>query len=346
MYKSEKRKRNYQTWPSEDINPEKSNVEQANRDKSKRRKRSAEEDKETIPHVKAYHGSKSTKRQFILTEPTTQPVQRPIVGYVPVITNIVDEPPPGNVLLTTPQNGLLNLPGKTPGTFVLNLPSELTNYAPHPAVNTLLHSGQYNVLPEYQPNYVATATQGSGVVPRRAVPGPTLGELTGIMGKPIVRRGPRLTMFYNDQLPSNVQDEILRDSVLQGRAMIPGKRFLGRYVPHKQFGDGYATDYRMSDSDDETESYDTSPVPERIEEGGSFTETKLPDGRIVFRKDHLGFGPITVEANTAEPALHHNDDAIDMNLDSDKRKQIPRPENERVMDRRIRIPTPVKLTTQ
>ena len=294
--------------------------------------------KETIPHVPNHHGNKSMKRQFILTQPVPPPVQRPIVAYVPVVTN---SPVPAPTM-TSPHNFVLSLPERTPGTFVLNVPSSPQMFTPTHQLNRFYPSGQFNVLPEYQPNFVAMATQRSGItLPRGVLQGSnkvSLGELTGIMGTPIIRKGPHLTMFYNDHLPSHIEDEIFRDSPVQGRAMIPGRSsFL-----HKDFEDDAEADDQTNDSDYQTESYDNSPITERINDQGSYTERVLPDGRTVFRKNHVGFGPITVEANTAESASHHNDDATDMNLDSDKRKQIPRPENERVMDRRIEIPTPAR----
>ena len=268
---------------------------------------------------------------------------QPVIAYVPVATDSPVQTTP----MTPSPNLVLNVPGRTPGTFVLNVPFSPQMYTPTHELNQFYHSGQFNVLPEYQPNYVAMATARSGITPRRRIVQGSnkisLGELTGIMGSPIVRKGPHVTMFYNDNLPSHVEDEIFRDSPLQGRAMIPGRRSLRRYALHRQLDDGYETDY-STDSDDQTNSYVTSPRTARIQDDGSYIERVLPDGRTVFRKDHVGFGPITVEARTAESALNNNDDAIDMNLDSDKRKEIPHPENERVMDRRIEIPTPAKAT--
>ena len=329
------------------ISPEKNTmIDKANtgKSRSKRSSESTEVSKETIPHVINHHGKKATKRQFILTQPVVQPVQQPIVAYVPVVTNSPVEAP----TMMSPRNLVLSLPERTPGTFMLNVPSNPQMYTHANELNQFLQSRQMNVLPEYQPNYVAMAAQRSRIIPRRGVPQASnrvaLGELTGIMGNPIIRKGPHLTMFYNDQLPSHVQDEIFRDSSVQGRAMIPRKSSLGRRAMHKDFEDDSETDYPTTDSDYQTESYDNTPSSERIEDNGSYTERVLPDGRTVFRKDHVGFGPITVEANTAESASHHNDDAIDMNLDSDKRKHIPHPENERIMDRRIDIPTPAEAT--
>lgn len=306
----------------------------------KRSVEKTEENKEN--HDSNHRRNKATKRQFILTQPTAQPVQQPFVAYVPVFANTPVEAP----TITPPigRNLVLNLPESTPGTFVLNVPTSSSMYMPTLEQSVPYHPGQYNVLPEYHPNYVAMAAQRSGIAPRRNLPLGTnrvsLGELTGIMGAPIVQRGPHTTLFYNDQLPSNVEDEIFRDSPVQGRAVIPGRSSRRRNSLHRPFQNRYDTYYSTKDSDYAADVYGSSRGFDRIDDQGSFTERILPDGRRVFRKDHVGFGPITVEANTAEPELHHNEDAIDMNLDSDKRKQIPRPENERIMDRRIDIPTP------
>lgn len=319
------------------ITPEKNNAERS------RMKRSTGtvERKETIPHVSHHHGNKATKRQFILTQPAVEPVQQSVVAYVPVVTSPQAEAP-----TMAAQNVLLNVPEHTPGSFLLNVPSNPQMYAPAHQLDQLYHQEQSNVLPEYQPKYVAMATERSAIIPRRGVLQGSnrvpLGELTGIMGTPIIRRGPHVTMLYNDQLPSNVEDEIFRDRSLQGRAIIPGRSFLRRNSLHRHFEDKYDGDDPATYSDYGTKLYDNSRSSERIYDHGSYTERVLPDGRTVFRKDHVGFGPITVEANTAESALRHNDDAIDMNLDSDKRKQIPRPNNERIMDRRIAIPTPAR----
>ena len=331
----EKKTSEDRTSASKQISPTKNTIAKVKRDTS-RNKRSSETNKmnkETIPHVDSQHGNEAMKRQFILTQPVVQPVQQPIVAYVPVVTNS----PVAAPTMTSPRNFVLSLPERTPGTFVLNVPSSPQMFPPTHQLNQFYHSGQFNVLPEYQPNYVAMATQRSGItLPRGVLQGSnkvSLGELTGIMGTPIIQKGPQLTMFYNDHLPSHVEDEIFRDSPVQGRAMIPGRSSLGGKFLPKDFED---------DAEADDQSYDNYPINERINDQGSYTERVLPNGRTVFRKDHVGFGPITVEANTAESASRHNDDATDMNLDSDKRKQIPRPENERVMDRRIEIPTPAK----
>ena len=339
----EKKTSKDRTSASKQVNPTKNKIAKVKRDAS-RKKRSPKTNKmnkETIPHVRNHHGNKATKRQFILTQPV-QPVQQPIVAYVPVVTNS----PVAVPTMMPPHNFVLSLPERTPGAFVLNVPSRPQMFPLTHQLNQFYHSGQFNVLPEYQPNFVAMARQRSGItLPRGVLQGSSkvsLGELTGIMGTPIIRRGPPLTMFYNDHLPSHIEDEIFRDSPVQGRAMIPGRSSLGGKFLHRDFEDDAEADDQTTDSDYETESYDNSPITERIHDQGSYTERVLPDGRTVFRKDHVGFGPITVEANTAESASRHNDDATDMNLDSDKRKQIPRPENERVMDRRIEVPTPAK----
>ena len=318
------------------ITAEKNNVGQS------RLKRSATgnvENKVTKPHVIHRHGNKATKRQFILTQPAVQPVQQSVVAYVPVVTS-----PQAESGTMTGQNLLLNMPEQTAGSFALNVPQSPRIYTPAKQFDQLYHEGQSNVIPEYQPKYVAMATEKSAIIPARGVLQGSnrvpLGELAGIMGTPIIRRGPPVSMFYNDQLPSNIEDEIFRDRSLQGRGIIPRRRFLGRNSLHRHFEDDYDGDDPATYSDDRTEPYGNSRSSEKIYDHGSYTERVLPDGRTVFRKDHVGFGPITVEANTAESALRHNDDAIDMNLDSDKRKQIPHPDNERVMDRRIAIPTP------
>ena len=324
-------------------NPGKITLEKNNAERSRMKrssKGSVESKVTTIPLVKQHHrGNKATKRQFILTQPAVQPVQQSVVAYVPVVTTPQEE------AQTMPaQNLLLNVPEQTPGSLVLNVPSNPQMYTPAHQLDQLYHEGQSNVLPEYQPKYVAMATERSAIIPRRGILQGSnrvpLGELAGIMGTPIIRRGPHVTMLYNDQLPSNVEDEIFRDRSLQGRAIIPGRSFLRRNSLHRHFEDDYDSDDPASYSDYQPNLYHNSRSSERIYDHGSYTERVLPDGRTVFRKDHVGFGPITVEANTAESALRHNDDAIDMNLDSDKRKQIPRPDNERVMDRRIAIPTP------
>jgi hypothetical protein len=328
---------------SAQISSKKKTIEKASRDP--RDKRSSETKKvyqETIPHAPKQHGNKAMKRQFILTQPAISPVQQqPLVAYVPVVTNSPIVAPP----VTSPRNLVLRLPESTPGTFVLNVPSSPQMFTPTHELSQFYRAGQSNVLPENQPNYVAMATQRSGIIPRRGVLQGTnrvsLGEL-GLMGTPIVRKGPQFTMFYNDHLPSHVEDEIFRDSPLQGRADIPGRSLSERKFLRKDFED--EADDQATDSDYQTESYDNSRSNGGINDEGSYTERVLPDGRTVFRKDHVGFGPITVEANTAESASRHNDDATDMNLDSDKRKEIPRPENERIMDRRIGIPTPARPT--
>ena len=293
-------------------------------------KRSAEETgKEKAADQSSDHRGKNAKRQFILGQPEAPAVQQPVVAYVPVVTSSPVLAP--TMTSAAERNFVLNLPERNPGTFMLSVPSR--QQVPQMYIPTPGGLGQHDILPEYQPNYVATATQRSGIATRRnygvlqGSNGIPLSQLTGIMGTPIVRHGPHVTMFYNDPLPSRVQDEIFRERSLQGRAIIPG-----RYSLHKHHFD--EDDYDPTDSDDTDEDLPGTP---RIEDNGSYTERTLPDGRTVFRKDHVGFGPITVEASTAESALRHHDDATDMDLDSDKRKEIPKPVNER---RRLEIPRP------
>lgn len=329
---------------------EKNTVEKSNA-RAKRFAEGTGDKKFTINDDSNHHGNKNAKRQFILTQPVFQPIQQSVVAYVPLFT----DPPHQAPAITSPlaRDFVLRLPESTPGTFVLNVPSiqqsaQMSTFTPGDLeLSHFYNSRQYNVLPENQPNYVAMATQRSGInqqawrrsfgIPKGSNRVP-LAELTGIMGSPVVRHGPHVTMFYNGELPSHVQDEIFRDTPVQSRARIPEKSSLHKFQFNDEDDD--ETDYR-SNSEYTTNTYDDFPSFERIEDNGSYTERVLPDGRTVFRKDHVGFGPITVEANTAESALHHNEDPIDMNLDSDKRKQIPRPGNERsAIDRRIEIPTP------
>ena len=319
----------------------------------------------------SYHDNKEeenvAKRELIMTRPVI-PQTTQFVTYVPVVSRpqvqapvqVVPSPqiqaPQMQAVPTTVgerRNLVLNLPPKTSGTFLLNLPSSsrvpqmysgnpsspMVGPMYNPAVNTGILTNQRDIA--------AMGLQRSGVVmqPPQSSSRVPLAQLAGIQGQPIVENNHHLTMLYNNEKwPYQVADQLFGgEQSLQGRTTIPKRRDRFEHRHSKWLDDLEQDDEHPEDSDHQPSTHnDESPsLSERVEDEGSYTERVLPDGRTILKKDQVGFGPITVQAKTAESASRDKDDVTDMDLDSDKRKKIPRPNVHRsYLDKRLGIPKP------
>ena len=351
-----------------EIKTQKNNGQKKHLSKNLRDRRSVKEsrsnERTSDKHDNSNHddGEKGhiAKRQFILTRPLI-PQTPQFVAYVPVLPSSQIE---ARSMATIPEsvgersNLAVNFPLKTSGTFILSLPSLLRGnrlYTTNPSGSRLSDSYKPLVNPgivaDQQGTTTAMAVQRSAAVMEApdGFPPVSLAELAGIQGQPVVQNSRHFTMLYNNEhLPTQVQDQFFGGSLLEGRTRIPGldrrrRRFRSRYwnrLEDQDHEDEYPEDY-----DDERKLYNdelpSDMLSERVEDDGSYSEKILPDGRVLLKKNHVGFGPITVQAKTANAASRDQDDVTDMDLDSDKRKQIPHPSQESsYIDKRLGIPTP------